>query len=106
MPRSQEVILTNMCLIEDKEGKVVVQIRDPKRYRWSGVAFPGGGGGEFANDILVDFKKVISSELTPYASFILLDAEYGATASELLHADCEFIAAYEKTEYEASTPGR
>ena len=64
------------------------------------------GGGDFANEILVDFKKVISSELTPYASFILLDAEYGATASELLHADCEFIAAYEKTEYDASTPGR
>lgn len=64
------------------------------------------GGGEFANDILVDFKKVISSELTPYASSILLDAEYGVAASELRHADCGFIAAYEKTEYDASTPGR
>ena len=64
------------------------------------------GGGDFANDILVDFKKVISSELTPYASSILLDAEYGVTASELLYADCGFIAAYEKTEYDASTPGR
>lgn len=63
-------------------------------------------GGDFANDILVDFKKVISSELTPYASFILLDAEYGVAASELRHADCGFIAAYEKTEYDASTPGR
>ena len=64
------------------------------------------GGGDFANDILVDFKKVISSEPTPYASSILLDAEYGVTASELRHADCGFIAAYEKTEYDASTPGR
>ena len=64
------------------------------------------GGGDFANDILVDFIKVISSELTPYASSILLDAEYGVTASELRHADCGFIAAYEKTEYDASTPGR
>ena len=64
------------------------------------------GGGDFANDILVDFIKVISSELTPYASSILLNAEYGVTASELRHADCGFIAAYEKTEYDASTPGR
>ena len=39
------------------------------------------GGGGFANDILVDFIKVISSELTPYASSILLNAEYGVTAS-------------------------
>ncbi|HFR3748476.1 TPA: 8-oxo-dGTP diphosphatase [Streptococcus suis] len=42
MSRKQTVTLTNMCLIEDKDGNVVVQIRDPDRYRWSGVAFPGG----------------------------------------------------------------
>ena len=42
MSRKETVTLTNMCLIEDKAGKVVVQIRDPKRYRWSGAAFPGG----------------------------------------------------------------
>lgn len=42
MSRKQTVTLTNMCLIEDQNGHVVVQIRDPKRYRWSGVAFPGG----------------------------------------------------------------
>lgn len=42
MSRKQTVTLTNMCLIEDHEENVVVQIRDPKRYRWSGAAFPGG----------------------------------------------------------------
>ncbi|NQP31396.1 DNA mismatch repair protein MutT [Streptococcus suis] len=42
MSRKQLVTLTNMCMIEDPDGNVVVQIRDPKRYRWSGAAFPGG----------------------------------------------------------------
>ncbi|MCU9533775.1 8-oxo-dGTP diphosphatase [Streptococcus sp. CSL10205-OR2] len=42
MSRNQEVILTNMCLIEDDKGNVLVQIRKPEMYRWSGVAFPGG----------------------------------------------------------------
>ncbi|MCP1639196.1 8-oxo-dGTP diphosphatase [Streptococcus gallinaceus] len=42
MPRSQEVILTNMCLIEDADRKIVMQIRDPERYTWSGAALPGG----------------------------------------------------------------
>lgn len=42
MSCKQIVTLTNMCLIEDANGKVLVQLRDPKRYRWSGVAFPGG----------------------------------------------------------------
>lgn len=42
MSRSQEVILTNMCLIEDGQGNIVMQIRDPERYAWSGAALPGG----------------------------------------------------------------
>lgn len=42
MARSQEVILTNMCLIEDDGGNILMQIRDPKRYTWSGAALPGG----------------------------------------------------------------
>lgn len=42
MSRAQHVILTNMCLIEDGKGNVVMQVRDPKRYSWSGYALPGG----------------------------------------------------------------
>ena len=29
MSRSQATILTNMCLIEDDHGNIVMQIRDP-----------------------------------------------------------------------------
>lgn len=42
MSRSQATILTNMCLIEDSQGNIVMQIRDPERYAWSGAALPGG----------------------------------------------------------------
>lgn len=42
MARSEEVILTNMCLIENERGEVVMQIRNPERYAWDGAAFPGG----------------------------------------------------------------
>lgn len=42
MSRKEMVTLTNMCLIEDSKGRVVVQRRAPKRYSWSGLAFPGG----------------------------------------------------------------
>lgn len=87
-------------------NQVIAALANDQRGALKRLLASAAGGGEFANDILVDFKKVISSELTPYASSILLDAEYGVTASELRHADCGFIAAYEKTEYDASTPGR
>lgn len=42
MPKTEPVILTNMCLIEDEQGRFVMQIRSPERYAWSGAAFPGG----------------------------------------------------------------
>ncbi|NLQ83627.1 NUDIX domain-containing protein [Streptococcus mutans] len=42
MSRTSQVILTNMCLIEDGNENIVMQIRDPKRYSWSGAALPGG----------------------------------------------------------------
>ena len=43
MSRSQETILTNICLIEDLENeRVVMQYRSPESNHWSGYAFPGG----------------------------------------------------------------
>ena len=40
MERSERVILTNMCMVEDGKGKVLVENRrDPS---WPGIAFPGG----------------------------------------------------------------
>lgn len=42
MSRSEKVILTNMCMIEDGQGNIVMQIRVPERYAWSGAALPGG----------------------------------------------------------------
>ena len=40
MGRTETVIFTNMCMVTDGEGKVLVQDRvDPD---WQGVAFPGG----------------------------------------------------------------
>lgn len=42
MPRSERAIITNMCLIEDDKGNIVMQRRSPERYSWSGWSLPGG----------------------------------------------------------------
>lgn len=52
------------------------------------------------------FKKLVSEELTPYASSILLDPEYGLPAAQVRDNDAGLLLAYEKTGYDASTPGR
>jgi tagatose 1,6-diphosphate aldolase len=55
---------------------------------------------------VMDFKAIISEELTPYASAILLDAEYGIEASKKRHASCGLLTSYEKTGYDVTQPGR
>lgn len=55
---------------------------------------------------IVEFKKLISQELTPYSSSILLDPEYGIPASQQRHKDAGLILSYEKTGYDADKPGR
>lgn len=53
-----------------------------------------------------EFKSLISKALTPYASSILLDPEYGWQAAGERDAECGLIMAYEKTGYDKSVAGR
>ena len=40
MPRNETVVLTNMCMVYDNQGNVLVEDRlDPS---WPGICFPGG----------------------------------------------------------------
>lgn len=55
---------------------------------------------------IIDFKKIVSSELTQYASSILLDPEYGLPAAGVRSKNSGLLLAYEKTGYDATTPGR
>lgn len=58
-----------------------------------------------AEDI-VEFKKLVAQELTAHTSAILLDPEYGLPASKLRDKNCGLLVAYERTGYDATTPGR
>lgn len=53
-----------------------------------------------------NFKEIVSEELTPYASSILLDPEYGLPAANARAESAGLLLAYEKTGYDATTPGR
>lgn len=53
-----------------------------------------------------EFKKIVSSELTPFTSSILLDPEYGLPAAEVREEKNGLLLAYEKTGYDSTTPGR
>lgn len=53
-----------------------------------------------------DFKSIVSESLTPYASSILLDPEYGLNASNKRDQSCGLILAYEQTGYDKQEAGR
>jgi len=55
---------------------------------------------------IVEFKTLVSEILTPYASAILLDPEYGLEAAEQRAAGTGLLLAYEVTGYDATTRGR
>ncbi|BAM61704.1 tagatose 1,6-diphosphate aldolase [Streptococcus dysgalactiae subsp. equisimilis RE378] len=51
-------------------------------------------------------KVLVSEELTPYASSILLDPEYGLPAIKVRDDNAGLLLAYEKTGYDATTTSR
>ncbi|MDG4922343.1 tagatose-bisphosphate aldolase [Glaesserella parasuis] len=63
-------------------------------------------GDDITAQQVSEFKTLISQELTPYASSILLDPEFGWAASEKRDANCGLIMAYEKTGYDKTAVGR
>jgi tagatose 1,6-diphosphate aldolase len=63
-------------------------------------------GGEASDAELSEFKVLVSELLTPYASAILLDPEYGLEASKYRAKNAGLLLAYEKTGYDASVKGR
>lgn len=65
-----------------------------------GSSSPAGDEG------VVRFKELVSEELTPYATSILLDPEYGLPAAKVRHTDAGLLVAYEKTGYDATEVGR
>lgn len=65
-----------------------------------------GSDEDLGDEGIIEFKKLISSELTPHSSSILLDPEYGIPASKVRDENAGLLLAYEKTGYDATEPGR
>jgi tagatose 1,6-diphosphate aldolase len=59
-----------------------------------------------AGENLVEYKKAVSRVLTPYASAILLDPEFGLPASRERAKSSGLLLAYEVTGYDKAVKGR
>jgi tagatose 1,6-diphosphate aldolase len=61
---------------------------------------------EITEEIMSEFKTAVSHILTPHASAILLDLEFGMPAGRARAHGCGLILAYELSGYDNSRPGR
>lgn len=57
-------------------------------------------------EMMSEFKTAVTKVLTPYASAILLDPEFGLEAARQRSSNAGLLLAYESTGYDQTTPGR
>ena len=63
-------------------------------------------GGDISDAMMEEFKTLVTEVLTPHASAILLDPEWGLPASKRRAKNAGLLLAYEKTGYDKTGPGR
>jgi tagatose 1,6-diphosphate aldolase len=66
----------------------------------------GVGQHEISDDMMAEFKTIVTKTLTPHASAILLDPEYGLPATKARARNCGLLLAYELSGYDNTKPGR
>ena len=63
-------------------------------------------GADITDAMMEEFKSLVTEVLTPHASAILLDPEWGLPASKRRSKNAGLLLAYEKTGYDKTGPGR
>src|SRR6202046_3781625 len=95
--------LAGMKAVSDARGVIAAAAMDQRGSLQKSLAKERGA--EATGHDLEVFKTLVTEVLTRYASAILLDPEYGLPASK--HRNGKgLLLAYEKTGYDATTPGR
>lgn len=70
------------------------------------AAAKGVPQSEITDGMMQDFKIAVTRVLTPHASAILLDPEWGIPASKARSANAGLLLAYEASGYDTTQPGR
>src|SRR5918994_4322997 len=93
-----------MKAVSDSRGVIAAAAMDQRGSLKKALAKERGG--DITDRELEEFKSLVTEVLTPHASAILLDPEWGIPASKRRAKNAGLLMAYEKTGYDAATPGR
>src|SRR3989338_2423400 len=99
--------LKSMEAVSDKQGVIRAAAMDQRGSLQKSIAKAKGvSEKEVTPAMMSEFKTVVTRVLTPHATAILLDPEFGLEAAKARSKNAGLLLAYEKTGYDASGPGR
>ncbi|MBI2222473.1 MAG: tagatose 1,6-diphosphate aldolase [Acidobacteria bacterium] len=96
--------LAGMKAVSNERGVIAAAAMDQRGSLKKSLAKEKSG--EITDADMEQFKSIVTEVLTPHASAILLDPEWGLPASKRRAKNAGLLMAYEKTGYDANTPGR
>ncbi|HXU16736.1 MAG TPA: tagatose 1,6-diphosphate aldolase [Terriglobales bacterium] len=96
--------LAGLQRVSDKRGVIAAAAMDQRGSLQKSLAKEKGG--EITDAMMEEFKSLVTEVLTPHASAILLDPEWGLPAAKRRAKNAGLLLAYEKTGYDKTGPGR
>jgi tagatose 1,6-diphosphate aldolase len=93
--------------LSDTNGVIAAAAMDQRGSLQKSIASAKGvDQNSITDEQLSEFKVAVTQVLTPHASAILLDPEYGLPATKVRAKDAGLLLAYEASGYDNTQPGR
>jgi tagatose 1,6-diphosphate aldolase len=97
----------HLTKLADQKGVIAAAAMDQRgSLQKSLAAAKGVSTSEISKEMMSEFKSAVVSILTPHASAILLDTEFGLPAAKVRAANAGLLLAYEKSGYDNTVAGR
>src|ERR1039458_3327306 len=99
--------LKRMKALSNARGVIAAAAMDQRGSLQKSLASARGVGvKDIAPAMMSEFKTVVAKTLTPHASAILLDPEFGLEAAKARSSNAGLLLAYELSGYDNTQPGR
>jgi len=99
--------LKHLKALSNKDGIIAAAAMDQRGSLQKSIAAAKGVDAKAVTpEMMSEFKTAVVKVLTPHASAILLDPEFGLDAAKARASNAGLLLAYEETGYDNSQPGR
>jgi tagatose 1,6-diphosphate aldolase len=107
MTKLSERKLQRMKAVSNERGVIAAAAMDQRGSLLKSLAAARGVNvKEITPEMMSEFKVAVARVLTPHASAILLDPEFGLEASKARSKNAGLLLAYEQSGYDNTQPGR